>query len=265
MKYKTGTFNLIPNKEYLKGKPAEMQSIYFWIVDHANKDGQCFPGRNTIAKESGCGVRTVDKYLKQLEEEGFLTKTLRHKKDSKELSSNMYQLLLIEDIEEVLPFLPPGLTQNDTTGLTQKSTVTIPNELYPLTTYKAPTVREGNLTQKEKKAQEQALKKTEKLRVRTELENSYTFNAEMEKLKVGAWKGDRIIYLYWLKKGVKFDNLLQFEIAKKKETRPASLLLGYNSDQVEKAIEYCEENYTKYPWNLWTVGKVIINVVNKHD
>jgi hypothetical protein len=126
MKYTKGTFNTVPNKNHLRGKPAEMQSIYFWIVDHADENGECFPSRDTLANESGCNIKTVDKYIKLLIEQKFITKTQRKKKNSNKHASNIYQLLLIDDI----PFLPDLFTNNGTEPRTENGAVTIPSINY---------------------------------------------------------------------------------------------------------------------------------------
>ena len=96
MQYKKGTFIIIPNKEQLKGFPSEMQTIYMWLCNYADENGQCFPSRNRLAKESGCNVRTVDKYLKILIENGFISKDNRGVKGSKQKLSNLYTLLLVD-------------------------------------------------------------------------------------------------------------------------------------------------------------------------
>lgn len=110
MKYKPGTFVLVPNLPELGGKPSEMQVIYMWLCNYANKDGTCFPSRRTIAKESGCNIKTVDKYIQQLVDDGFIEKTNRGIDGSKQKLSNIYTMLLFE----------VGDTENGTT-LTPKT------------------------------------------------------------------------------------------------------------------------------------------------
>ena len=97
MKYKKGTFVIVPNLDELKGKPSEMQAIYLWICSHADKDGMCFPTKSTIEKEAGCSHNTVSKYLKQLVDDGFLAIKERYTKSGRN-TSNEYQLLILEGI-----------------------------------------------------------------------------------------------------------------------------------------------------------------------
>lgn len=94
MKYKKGTFVIVPNLEELKCKPSEMQAIYLWICQHTDCNGLCFPKKTTIGKEAGCSHNTVDKYLKKLVEDGFLEITPRKNKEGKN-TSNEYQLLIM--------------------------------------------------------------------------------------------------------------------------------------------------------------------------
>ena len=115
MIYEKGTFVVVPNKNYLRGKPAEMQSVYLWLVDHSNDNGQCFPSRKKLSKEAGCGVATVDKYLSNLVEDGFVKITPRFNHDTNSRNSNMYTLLLIQ-----------GLSENDSTPPIKNDIVTIP-------------------------------------------------------------------------------------------------------------------------------------------
>ena len=84
MKYQKGSFVVVPNIEYLKGKNPLLLSVFFWICYHADEDGMCFPSRRKLASEVGSTVKTVDKYIKELEVDGVKKKTKRKKKNSKE-------------------------------------------------------------------------------------------------------------------------------------------------------------------------------------
>lgn len=116
MKYKKGTFVIVPNLDELKGKPSEMQAIYLWICHHADKDGVCFPTKTTISKEAGCSHNTVDKYIKRLVEDGFLETKERYTKNGGN-TSNEYQLLI----------LGVGTTNNGSTPPTNNGSQTISN------------------------------------------------------------------------------------------------------------------------------------------
>ncbi|MEP3422882.1 MAG: helix-turn-helix domain-containing protein [Erythrobacter sp.] len=44
-----------------------MMLRYAWANDH------CFPGQKTLAKDAGMGARSVVRYIKELEDTGFIT------------------------------------------------------------------------------------------------------------------------------------------------------------------------------------------------
>lgn len=124
MIYKKGSFTVIPNKEKLCGCPAEMQSIYFWICEHADNDGICFPTRKTIASEAGVNIKTLDKYLVLLVENCFLSKEVRKVSGKKHNTSNLYQILIIDS--EVAPKTVLPSTENGATPSTENGAETIP-------------------------------------------------------------------------------------------------------------------------------------------
>ncbi|MFA5009311.1 MAG: helix-turn-helix domain-containing protein [Candidatus Paceibacterota bacterium] len=96
MKYEKGSFLVIPNKEKLKETDAISQSIFFWICDFSDKNGQCYPSINTLARLSRVCKNTVKKRIARLEEMGFVKKTIRKSCDGKNYS-NLYQILIIKN------------------------------------------------------------------------------------------------------------------------------------------------------------------------
>lgn len=242
MKYKKGTFVVIPNKQYLKGKPSEMQSIYFWLCEHANDSGSCFPTKDTIGEEAGCSHNTVDKYLKQLVDEGFLKIKQRRKPRSMELLSNEYQVLIVcKDPNLVQPKPKTGLTPTPNNGSETNLSINSPN-LNAVS-------KADEVPQKEKEP--------------------YSFIVELNKLKDGGYdknnkpqhrKDLKVIALYWSVKGYVFENQKQFNSALVRELRPANLLTGYSGEQLVKAMEYCKKFDD---WSLYAVHKRISDVVNK--
>lgn len=139
MIYEPQNFMMVPNKNTIKGKAAGMQSIYFWLCDHAGKKLECYPSRRTIAEEAGVDIKTVDKYLIELENLGILVKQKRKKEGTKENLSNLYSIILIPYTEEVAPKTTPRGTENTPTGGTENGSETLPI-LNP--THSTPTVFE---------------------------------------------------------------------------------------------------------------------------
>jgi len=97
MKYKPGTFIVTPNKDRIKGKPSAYQTVYIWLCEHVDDSGVCYPRRKTIAQEAGCDIKTVDKYLNTMVEDGIISKTTRKKEGTNENTSNLYQILIWDD------------------------------------------------------------------------------------------------------------------------------------------------------------------------
>lgn len=229
MIYEKGTFNTIPNKEHLRGKPSELQAIYFWIVDHADSRGVCFPKRQTIADEAGCGIKSVDKYIKVLEEEGFLKKTTRRSDGDVKQASNLYQVLIMQSSKKDIVLDEQGVEKGVKQG-SEKGAVTKPILIKP------------------------------NIAVPKETAQVYSFKEELEKLGNSTWVVNKIIYNYWTLKGFSFENIKQFKSALSRELRPAKLLEGYSASQINKTMQYCKDNYTV--WTLETVMKRIADTVN---
>lgn len=94
MKYEKGNFITVPNKKSLQTLSATAQALFVWICNYADSDGVCFPSRATLAKNLNTSDRTVDAYLRELEDKNFIQKTNRFHKNEK--ISNEYQIMIIE-------------------------------------------------------------------------------------------------------------------------------------------------------------------------
>lgn len=123
IKYEKGTFITVPNINNMDGKPSEMQSIFIWLCKYANDEGTCFPARRTLAKRAGCSLASVDKYLKQLEDDGFIKKTTRSTNINGQ-TSNLYQLQIIDGgVSKTIL----GYIENDTPPSIKNETLTKSN------------------------------------------------------------------------------------------------------------------------------------------
>lgn len=148
MKYKKGTFTVVPNMHILMGKPTELQTIFLWICSYANDEGQCYPSRAKLSRVCGIkSVRTVDKYLDELISCGLIDKETRKKPDG-ENYTNLYQVVQIET--------PPSAT-DDTPHRAPNSTLTIPNINYTHLTILEPTQDTAQTTHVEEPKQESNL------------------------------------------------------------------------------------------------------------
>jgi hypothetical protein len=233
MKYEKGTFVVIPNTKYFKGKSSVLLSVFFWLIYHTDEDGVCYPSRKLLGEEVGVDVRTIDKYIKILENDGLIEKTTRKKKNSKENTSNLYQVLLPSVIDS-----PQVVLSNDT--------VTIPSINYTHIT---------NTTTPEQVGEDATLKKEE---------IPYTYENELKKLSQSPLKFRKIIALYFLKKNLYFENSKQFWAEVIRCSKVAKTLEGYDSSQLSRTMDYCEEKWgNDKGWSINAVAKQISNVVNK--
>ena len=91
----------------------------------------------------------------------------------------------------------------------------------------------------------------------------FNFENELKKLSESKWKPDKIIALFWMRKKWKFENAKQFKTERGRQLKPAKALEGYNSEQLTKAFQYCEDNYNNFNWGLETCLKVIAKAINE--
>ena len=64
--------------------------VYIYLKDHANKEGTCWPGINTIAAGVSLSRSTVKRALDDLVRAGLVVKTHRWRGNGS-LSSNLYR------------------------------------------------------------------------------------------------------------------------------------------------------------------------------
>ena len=76
---------------YRRDLPHRAVSVYVYLADHANKDGECWPGIRTIAKELKLSESTVRRALHDLRKEGLLETQQRYRPKGGK-SSLLYKL-----------------------------------------------------------------------------------------------------------------------------------------------------------------------------
>lgn len=87
-KWIKGDYTQVPNKRFLKGKDPQYRSIFLALCDYANESGVCFPSQETLAKDSGCSLRTVVNRVKKMLEDKLLSVIYKGAKGR----SNKYQI-----------------------------------------------------------------------------------------------------------------------------------------------------------------------------
>ena len=67
------------------------KAVYIYLKDHANKEGTCWPGINTIAAGVSLSRSTVKRALEDLVKAGLVEKSSRWRENGS-FSSNLYQI-----------------------------------------------------------------------------------------------------------------------------------------------------------------------------
>ena len=65
--------------------------VYIYLKDHADKDGTCWPGINTIAAGVSLSRSTVKRVLRELMQVGLIEKDHRWRENGS-LTSNLYRI-----------------------------------------------------------------------------------------------------------------------------------------------------------------------------
>lgn len=76
---------------YRSELPHRARTVYIYLADRANKDGECWPAIPTIAKELNLSQTTVRRALNDLRKAGLLQTEQRYRKSGGK-SSLLYML-----------------------------------------------------------------------------------------------------------------------------------------------------------------------------
>lgn len=68
------------------------RTVYMYLKDHADSQGQCWPGIKTIASDLGLSRSTVKRALDDLCREGLISKE-RSWRENGSYTSNLYRIL----------------------------------------------------------------------------------------------------------------------------------------------------------------------------
>ena len=76
---------------YISDLNHRAKAVYMYLKDHADKNGRCWPGIKTIAKDLELSSSTVRRALDDLDKAGLVSKTHRWRENGS-YSSNLYQV-----------------------------------------------------------------------------------------------------------------------------------------------------------------------------
>lgn len=74
---------------YKEDLPPRAKTVYMYLKDRSNKDGECWPAVKTIAKDTSLSTSTVKRAIADLIRYDFLTKANRYRKNGS-YTSNRY-------------------------------------------------------------------------------------------------------------------------------------------------------------------------------
>lgn len=74
---------------YQQDLPPRAKTVYMYLKDRSNADGECWPAVKTIAKDTSLSVSTVKRAIADLISCGSLTKESRYRENGSH-SSNRY-------------------------------------------------------------------------------------------------------------------------------------------------------------------------------
>lgn len=76
---------------YAEDLPHRAKTVYMYLKDRCNRDGQCYPSIGTIARELQLSRRTVERAIADLVQAGLLVKEQRWRENGGR-SSLLYKL-----------------------------------------------------------------------------------------------------------------------------------------------------------------------------
>ncbi|RJQ25125.1 helix-turn-helix domain-containing protein [Candidatus Parcubacteria bacterium] len=75
---------------YREELPSRAKTVYMYLKDRSNADGECWPAIKTIARDTSMSVSTVKRALADLMQHGFLRKERRYRENGGNSSNKFY-------------------------------------------------------------------------------------------------------------------------------------------------------------------------------
>lgn len=75
---------------YREELPSRAKTVYMYLKDRSNADGECWPAIKTIARDTSMSVSTVKRALADLMQHGFLRKERRYRENGGNSSNRFY-------------------------------------------------------------------------------------------------------------------------------------------------------------------------------
>lgn len=72
--------------------PPGEKLVLLSLADRANDDGECWPGRESLAVKCSMGLRTIDGHIQSLQNKGLME--VEHRRSGKTVKTNLYRLFI---------------------------------------------------------------------------------------------------------------------------------------------------------------------------
>lgn len=82
MRWMEDGFTIVPNNILTDNMPRELKLLYIILLMFAFKKGSCFPSVKILARIFGANERTIQRHIKKLKDEGWITVEYRKGKPS---------------------------------------------------------------------------------------------------------------------------------------------------------------------------------------
>ncbi|WP_053956323.1 helix-turn-helix domain-containing protein [Inediibacterium massiliense] len=75
---------------YREDLPPRAKTVYMYLKDRSNKDGECWPAVKTIAKDTSLSISTVKRAIADLIRYGLLIKEYRYRENGSHTSNRYF-------------------------------------------------------------------------------------------------------------------------------------------------------------------------------
>lgn len=75
---------------YREELPSRAKTVYMYLKDRSNADGECWPAIKTIARDTSMSVSTVKRAIDDLMKHGLLRKERRYRENGGNSSNRFY-------------------------------------------------------------------------------------------------------------------------------------------------------------------------------
>ena len=91
----------LKEQAYASSLKSRALSVLIYLIDRSNQELTCFPAISTMAEQLHISVSTVKRALRELVDEGYISKAARFREKNRGQSSNLYMLVPQQKRDEV--------------------------------------------------------------------------------------------------------------------------------------------------------------------